>query len=143
MDILAVLALAAAAVGVTAALWWRRRRQRASQLAVQAVAGLSVAVLVDPAARLVAASSTGRLSWPSTGTLALGTTRLVYVSANRHHRIAVERAHISNVAVARSHLGVDAGRALVVVEWDHDTCAGSAAWIVTDPPRWLTTVREP
>lgn len=137
---LAAIPLLAAAVVAGTVLWRWRMRQHAYRLAVETAAGETGALLIDPDAQLVAGSSAGVSSRRCAGTLALGPVRLVFVSAALRHPIDVEREQIRNIAVARAHLGVEAERALLVVEWDHNENTGSAAWIVTDLPRWLTSL---
>lgn len=122
---------------------WRMRAARTDREAIHKAGGPRAGMLHDPQARLVGSTTAGGpRRWPMRGTLALGTTRLVFRPVASRHGVTVPRNHIADATVTRDYLGTPHPQALIQIAWNDATGQEQiAGWVVDDPGRWAAALR--
>ena len=136
----------AAVLAVLMLVAWALRRllaARADTEATNNAGGPRVGMLHDPQARLVGSTTVGGpRRWPIRGTLALGTTRLVFRPVASRHGVTVPRSHITDATVTRDYLGTPHPMALIQIAWTDATGQEQfAGWVVADLARSAATLR--
>jgi hypothetical protein len=117
--------------------------RRAASEAICTAGGPRTGMLHDPQARLVDSTTTGGPSrWPMRGTLALGTTKLLYRPVVSRYGVTVQRTRIRDATVTRDFLGAQQPQALIQITWtDPQSQEPIAGWVVDDLGRCAVALR--
>jgi hypothetical protein len=112
--------------------WLRRLRDAALQEAL----ALGEPLRLEPQAHLVGRTSLGVGQARGNGCLSLTRDRLLFVQWVPRRTIAIDRSSITSVSRVDSHLGKRTGTPFLLVAWEDDTGADSAAFRVVDLDAW-------
>lgn len=127
-------------VAVLAMRWWGKARLQAWSQAVATAGGTAQLVLVDPTAIHIGGTPARARPRRAKGCLLLSHSRLVFVSRLHHRQVTIPTNAIHEVAVVREHDGIHVGQPMIQVDWTDGTTSTSAAWIVSDPARWIAAL---
>jgi hypothetical protein len=119
-------------------LAWVKRRSR---LAIQVRYTSNEIIIQSLAANFFGQTSKGKWQVRGNGALVLTEDELWFRMAIPRKELVIPLKQITNISIAKSHLGKSKLRPLLLVEFDLELGSDSAAWLVEDLDEWVQAIR--